>query len=118
KGAICPVPAEGPLPLALEYARRIGQTVTCWLPLTTSHGRLGVLSFASSRSTEYSEDAIEFMENVAAQAALAVQSSAIYDESRRYEQELRAEQSRLQLVLEINNLLVSNLDYDSLLKGI
>ena len=118
KGAIFPVPAEGPLPLALEYARRIGQTVTCWLPLTTSHRRLGVLSFASSRSTEYSEDAIEFMEHVAAQVAIAVESSVNYDESRRYQQELHAEQSRLQLVLEINNLLVSNLDYDSLLKGI
>ena len=35
-----------------------------------------------------------------------------------HQQELHAEQSRLQLVLEINNLLVSNLDYDSLLKGI
>jgi formate hydrogenlyase transcriptional activator len=118
KGAIFPVPAEGPLPLALEYARRIGQTVTCWLPLTTSHRRLGVLSFASSRNTEYSEDAIEFMEHVAAQVAIAVESSVNYDESRRYQQELHAEQSRLQLVLEINNLLVSNLDYDSLLKGI
>jgi formate hydrogenlyase transcriptional activator len=118
KGAIFPVPAEGPLPLALEYARRIGQTVTCWLPLTTSHRRLGVLSFASSRSSEYSEDAIEFMEHVAAQVALAVESSVNYDESRRYQQELHAEQSRLQLVLGINNLLVSNLDYDSLLKGI
>src|SRR5262245_2855232 len=116
KGAIFPIPAEGPLPLALDYARRIGRTVTCWLPLTTSHRRLGVLCFASSRSSEYADDAIEFMEHVAAQVAIAVESSLNFDESRRYQRELQAERDRLQLVLDINNLLVSNLDYDSVLK--
>jgi formate hydrogenlyase transcriptional activator len=118
KAAIIPVPADGFLPPALDFARRLGQTITCWLPLTTTYRRVGVLAFGSSRSNEYSEDAIEFMEHVAAQVAIAVDNSINFDESRRYEQELQGERDRLRLLLEISNALVSDLDYGAVLKAI
>jgi formate hydrogenlyase transcriptional activator len=115
---VIPVPPSGTLVAALEYVRELGQTVTCWLPLTTVHGRLGVLSFGSSRATDYPPDAIAFMEQVASHVAVAVDNAINFDRSREFEAQLRAERDRLQLLLEINNLLVSHLDYPSLLTAI
>ena len=41
-----------------------------------------------------------------------------FDEAHRYQRQLREERDRLRLVLEVNNLLVSHLDYAALLKAI
>jgi len=112
---VIPIPPDGPLGTALEYIRGLGQTVTCWLPLTTVHGRFGALSFGSSCATDYPEDAIAFMEQVAAHVAVSVDNAINFDQARHLEQQLRGERDRLQLLLEINNLLVSHLDYPSLL---
>ena len=112
---VIPIPPDGPLGTGLEYLRGLGQTATCWLPLTTVHGRFGVLSFGSSCATDYPEDAIAFMEQVAAHVAVSVDNAINFDRSRELEQQLRGERDRLQLLLEINNLLVSHLDYPSLL---
>jgi len=112
---VIPIPPDGPLGTGLEYLRGLGQTATCWLPLTTVHGRFGVLSFGSSCATDYPEDAIAFMEQVAAHVAVSVDNAINFDQARHLEQQLRGERDRLQLLLEINNLLVSHLDYPSLL---
>jgi GAF domain-containing protein len=102
---VIPIPPDGPLGAALEYIRGLGQTVTCWLPLTTVHGRFGVLSFGSSCATDYPVDAIAFMEQVAAHVAVSVDNAINFDQARHLEQQLRGERDRLQLLLEINNLL-------------
>jgi formate hydrogenlyase transcriptional activator len=112
---VIPIPPNGALGAALEYARRLGHTVTCWLPLTTVHGRFGVLSFGSSCATDYPADAVAFMEQVASHIAVAVDNAINFDRARQFEQQLRGERDRLQLLLEINNLLVSHLDYTALL---
>lgn len=116
--AVIPIPPAGPLHPALEFIRSFGQTVTCWLPLTTAHGPLGVLSFGSAGATDYDVDVLVFMQQVAAQVAIAVDNTINFDQSQRYEQELREERDRLHLLLEINNLLLSELDYPSLLTSI
>ncbi|MBW8868963.1 MAG: hypothetical protein JF610_16815, partial [Acidobacteria bacterium] len=42
---VIPIPEHGPLPPTLEFIRSQGRRVACFLPLTTGHRRLGVLSF-------------------------------------------------------------------------
>jgi formate hydrogenlyase transcriptional activator len=115
--AVIPIVDGELLPPALEYVRSLGATVSCWLPLTTSHARIGVLAFASSCATDYARDAVAFMEQVAANVAVAVDNAINFDEARRLERALRDERDRLHLLLQINNLLVSHFDDESLLKA-
>jgi formate hydrogenlyase transcriptional activator len=112
------LPAEGPLSPALDFIRSIGMTVTCWLPLTTARRRLGVLTFGGSSAVDYSPGAVAFMEQVAAQVAVAVENSFNFERAQEYAELLRTERDRLRLLLDINNLLVSELDYPSLVKAI
>jgi len=115
---IIPIPKTGSLPAALEYMRELGHQVTCWLPLTTVHGRIGVLTFGSTCATEYPQDAIAFMEQVASHVAIAVDNAINFDRARQLAGELRAERDRLRLLIEIGSLLVSHLDSAALLKAI
>jgi formate hydrogenlyase transcriptional activator len=118
RGAVIPIPQEGMLPPVLEFIRSQGRKVACWLPLTTAHGRLGVLGFGSCSETAYADDALAFMEQVAAVVAIAVDNGINYDQAQRYQRELRDERDNLRFLLDINNLLISHLDYPALLKAV
>jgi formate hydrogenlyase transcriptional activator len=118
KGAVIMIPEHGPLPRALEFIRSHGRKATCWLPLTTAHRRVGVLSFGSSAASAYDDDVLAFMEQVAAMVAVAVDNGINYEDAQRYQRELEDERDHLQFLLSVNNLLVSHLDYRELLKSI
>ena len=92
--------------------------MTCWLPLTTAQGRLGVLSFGSRSGTPYSREALAFMEQIAASVVVAVGSAINREQAQSLELELREERDRLRFILDLNNLLVSQLDYRELLEAI
>jgi formate hydrogenlyase transcriptional activator len=116
--AVIPIPDEGPLPAALEFLREHGHTVACFLPLTTIHRRVGVLSFGSCDANDYAADAVAFMEQVAAHVAVSVDNAINFDRAHEYEAALRDERDRLRFLLDINNLLVTEHDYQSLLTTI
>src|SRR5262245_8733958 len=118
KPTVIPLLPRDALSPPLDYIRSLGMTVTCWLPLTTAHGRLGVLSFGSSHANDYAPDAIAFMEQVASHVAVAVDNTLNFDRARELQTELRSERDRLRLLLDVNNLLVSNLDANALLAAI
>src|SRR5262245_40158992 len=117
-GAVVPIREQGPLPPAMEFARNEGMKVACFLPLTTAHRKIGVLSFGSRSATAYADDVLAFMGQVAAVVAIAVDNKINYDESQRYQQEIRKERDRLRFLLDSNNFLVSRLDRRALLKAI
>ena len=110
KAAVIPLPDEGPLHPTLEFIRAQGRRMTCWLPLTTAHRKVGVMSFGSRSSTVYTEDMVAFMEQVAAGVAIAVENGINREQAQRYELELREERDRLRFLLDVNNLLVSQLN--------
>jgi formate hydrogenlyase transcriptional activator len=83
----------------------------CILPLTTVHHRLGVLSIASEKPGAYDHLDLEFTGLVAAQIAVAVEAQC-------YQRQLARERDRSELLLEINNMLVSNLNLRELLSAI
>ncbi len=118
KAAVVPIPEEGALHPTLEFMRSQGWKMTCFLPLTTARRKVGVLSFGSGSTTAYTHDVLAFMEQVAATVAIAVENGINREEAQRYEHELREERDRLRFVLDVNNLLVSRLDYPALLKAI
>ena len=114
--SVVPLLTEAGLGTALDFVRAQGARVTCWLPLTTAHRRVGVLSFSSCDADQYGADAVAFMEQVAAHVAIAVDNAINFDDAQRLQGELREERDRLRLLLEMNNLLVSRLDYPDVIQ--
>ena len=110
KSAVIPIPERGPLDPGLAFIRSLGRTVACWLPLTTAHGRLGVLNFGSSNTTDYAPDIVAFMEQIAAHVAVAVDNSMNFDRLQRSREELTAERDQLRLLLDLNSLLITKHD--------
>ncbi len=113
---VVPLATEAPLGTALDFIRQHGAQVSCWLPLTTAHRRVGVLGLGSRDAARYPADAVAFMEQVSAQVAIAVDNAINFDDARRLRGELSDERDRLRVLLDVNNLLVSRLDYPELLE--
>lgn len=88
------------------------------LPLTTAQHRLGTLGFGRYVSQGVTEAEIDFMKRVAAQVAVAVDNAINFEAAQAYQKQLARERDRLQVLLEINNLLVSTRDITALFKGI
>ena len=118
QAAVIPIPQDGALHPVLELIRNRGGKVTCWLPLTTAYRRVGVLSFGSRSGTDYPDDVVAFMEQVAAAVAIAVDNGINWEQAQRLQNELREERDHLRFILDVNNLLVSHLDYPELVKAI
>jgi formate hydrogenlyase transcriptional activator len=83
----------------------------CSLPLTTAHHRLGVLNFWSDKAGVYDQFDLEFAGLLAAQIAVAIEAQC-------HQQKLARERDRCQMLLEINNTLVSNLNLRELFSAI
>ena len=83
----------------------------CSFPLTTAHQRLGVVNFWSEKAGAYDQIDLEFAKLVAAQIAVAIEAQC-------HQHKLARERDRSQLLLEINNTLISNLNLRELLSAI
>ena len=94
-----------------QIARNFPVRSLCILPLTTANEPLGVLSFSSDKTRVYDDLDLNFAQLVAGQIAVAMEAQC-------YRDQLRHERDRSQLLLEINNTLVSNLNLRELLSAI
>jgi formate hydrogenlyase transcriptional activator len=88
------------------------------IPLIVKGRKLGVLAFASKRENVYSDSDKDLLCQVANQIAIAVDNALNFERARKAEQLARQQSERLELLLEINNAVVSNLDLQSLMKAI
>jgi formate hydrogenlyase transcriptional activator len=105
-------------PRAFELFREHGVNSFCVFPLTSAHRRVGALGFGRAEEGGYSEKELEFGKLVAAQVAVALDNALHYDVSLLLQKELARERDRLQLVLEVNNSVVSNLELRDLFQAI
>jgi formate hydrogenlyase transcriptional activator len=110
KADIINIPEEGELRQALEFLRQLGCKVACFLPLTTAHRRLGVLSFGSFRASDYAPDAVAFMQQIGAHVAVAVDNAANFERLQHSRLELSIDRDQLRLLLDLNTLLVTKHD--------
>ncbi len=108
----------GEYPDSVELLRRHSVRSFCSLPLTTAHRRVGTLSFGRSEEGGYDEAELEFGKLVAAQVAVALDNALRYQEGVELQRELARERDRLQLVLEVNNSVVSNLELRDLFQAL
>ncbi|WP_433968501.1 sigma 54-interacting transcriptional regulator [Tunturiibacter gelidiferens] len=90
----------------------------CRLPLRTSSGPIGVLSFVSFRPHNYFEEEMRFLSMVAEQVSLAVASVLHFERSRSAQSELCVMCERLELLQELTNSLVANPNLDDLLTAV
>src|SRR4030095_1602946 len=83
----------------------------CCLPLSTVHQKLGTLNLWSEEVGAYDTFDLKFAQLVTSQIAVAV-------EAQFYREQLAHERDRSQLLLQVNNTLVSNLNLRELLKSL
>src|SRR5262245_1158844 len=88
------------------------------IPLIAQGRKLGVLGVASKRENSLSDDDKQLLVQVANQVAIAVDNAMNFERARAAEERAKRQSERLQLLLEINNAVVSNLDLPELLAAI
>ena len=94
-----------------RFLSEFGIRSTYALPLARKHRRLGVLEFGSAVPRAYSEEECRFLDLVADQLALAIDAAVSSYLSRQAEE-------RLRLILDLTNQVVSNLNFQELLRSI
>ena len=105
-------------PIVSDMLRQDGVQSLCVLPLTTAQRRVGAMALGSVEASAYDAADLEFLRQVAAQVAVAVDNALNSQNAQIYQQELARERDRLRLLLEVNNALVSTLDLHHLLSAI
>jgi formate hydrogenlyase transcriptional activator len=88
------------------------------VPLTTARRRLGALGVGSQEEHRYERGEVEFLQQVSKQVAVAVDNVLNFESAEAAQQALARERDRLNLLLEINNAVVSHLELRELLKTI
>jgi len=109
---------ESRFPRLLEILRDEGMRSHCALPLTSPLRRLGGIGFTSSVPDAFGPADVEFLQQLAGQIALAVDNALHHEAAQHAQHELSRERDRLQLLLEVNNALVSNLEPRALFAAI
>jgi formate hydrogenlyase transcriptional activator len=96
---------------AAQIIRDGGIKSVCCIPLSTVHQKLGTLNLWSEEVGAYREFDIDFAQLVAGQIAVAV-------EAQFQREQIAHDRDRSQLLLQVNNTLVSNLNLRELLTAI
>ena len=90
----------------------------CSLPLTTARRRLGTLNLGSPHPSSYTRSDLAIPQLVASQVAVAVENALNYEDAQAFQQQVIRERDRLQLLLAVNNAVVSNLSLTELFRAI
>ena len=101
---------NGHLPAARTTLARAGIRAACAVPLTTPRGPIGSIAFCSNQPDAYPEEEVDFLALVGAQVGLILLSLM--------DQAGAPGADRLQVILEINNNIASNLDLYDLLRSV
>ena len=104
-----------------EYMHRLrehGVRSAALLPLTTAQRRVGAMGFGRIVPQHITESELQFMQRVASQVAVAVDNALNLESSQAYQAQLARERDRLQVLLDINNLLVTSREFPELFRGI
>src|SRR5271163_1387855 len=102
----------------LLHLREGGVRSVAFVPLTTAQRRLGTMAFGRLVPQVITEAEAQFMQRVASQVAVAVDNALNLELSQAYQQQLSRERDRLQVLLEINNVLVTTRELPELFRGI
>ncbi|MGB8475162.1 MAG: sigma 54-interacting transcriptional regulator [Candidatus Acidiferrum sp.] len=102
----------------LQRLRDVGVRSLAMVPLTTAQRRLGAMGFGRLVPQRITETELQFMQRVGSQVAVAVDNALNFETSQAYQSQLASERDRLQVLLEVNNVLVSTRELPELFRGI
>ncbi len=105
-------------PRVMKLLRAQSVRSFCSLPLTSAHRRLGTMNFGSEEPGTFTLEDLEFPTLVAAQLAVAVDNALNFEEAQSLHHQLARDRDRLQLLLDLNNRMVSSLDLRELFRAI
>jgi formate hydrogenlyase transcriptional activator len=90
----------------------------CAFPLTCAYQRIGCLFIGSKQPEAYSDNEVLFLSLIADMIASAVAGAMNLEALQKTQADLQGEKDRLQLLLELNNQVVSNLELKTLLRAV
>ena len=102
----------------LQRLREVGVRSLAMVPLTTAQRRLGAMGFGRLVPQGITDTELQFMQRVGSQVAVAVDNALNFETSQAYQSQLARERDRLQVLLEVNNVLVSTRELPELFRGI
>src|SRR5277367_5932661 len=102
----------------LQRLREVGVRSLAMVPLTTAQRRLGAMGFGRIVPQGITDAEVQFMQRAASQVAVAVDNALNFETSQAYQGQLARERDRLQVLLDVNNVLVSTRDLPALFRGI
>jgi len=102
----------------LQRLREVGVRSLAMVPLTTAQRRLGAMGFGRLVPQGITETEVQFMQRAASQVAVAVDNALNFQTSQAYQVQLARERDRLQVLLDVNNVLVSTRELPELFRGI
>ena len=105
-------------PEYMELLRGKGVRSFALVPLTTAQRRVGAMGFGRLVPHRISDAELQFMQRVASQVAVAVDNALNLETSQAYQKQLARERDRLQVLLQVNNLLVTSRELPELFRGI
>ena len=94
-----------------------GNQSLCVLPLTKGPGCLGALCFARTQHDGFSKNEISLLSLIADYVALAIDDRLNFAHSEATRVQLKNEQAKLNLILDLNNSVVSNLELREVLRS-
>ncbi len=105
-------------PLTMSLAEKFGIGSGCAVPLIAHGHTLGSLSMVSFREKAFTLEDAKLLEQCSAQIAIAVENALNFEKARRAEEEARQERDRSQLLLEVNNAVITHLNLSELLTAV
>src|SRR5262245_31439330 len=102
--------------MKVAYARGIRSG--CAVPLISHDKIVGSMIVASMRESAFNEHDVELLTQIGTQAAIAVENAQNFERARAARAAIAQERDRTQLMLEVNNAVVSHLNLGDLLKSI
>jgi len=102
----------------MKQAVQLGIKSGCVVPLICHGNVLGTLAIASFQEAAFGEDDAEFLNQIGGQVAIAVQNAIHFEQLRSAERKIAEERDRSQLLLEVNNAVISHLNLSDLLTAV
>jgi formate hydrogenlyase transcriptional activator len=105
-------------PEVTKCFRGCGNQSLCILPLHTTLHRLGAICFGREDKDAFSDDDVCFLSLIADYASLAIDDRLNFARSEAVRIQLESERTKLKLILDLNNSVVSNLELRDVLQSI
>jgi formate hydrogenlyase transcriptional activator len=112
--------AEERFPRFKEWAKRMGSELGSGIgvPLTTPHRRLGALGIVSGAVVPYSAEDVAFLRMVARVVAFGIDDVLNLKRADAAQDELKRQNERLQLLLNVSNRITANLNLRDVLREV